>query len=195
MLHQDLRNAPPHQPPFAWSALPPAEALLDLLADARRALHEDPGSTGVYLDRIAALFEQPERDDDIERLLLPRLPAGANTRMIKGGLAGWQLRRVLDHIDQTLDGTVLIETLAGIARLSAGHFCRAFKASIGETPHNFLVRQRIRRAQALMLRTDDALSQIACACGLTDQAHLTRLFRKLVGDTPLAWRRTWRQPR
>jgi len=36
------------------------------------------------------------------------------------------------------------------------------------------------------------LSQIACACGLTDQAHLTRLFRRILNETPLAWRRNWR---
>jgi AraC-like DNA-binding protein len=43
-----------------------------------------------------------------------------------------------------------------------------------------------------MLRTDDALSEIACICGLTDQAHLTRLFRRVVGNTPRAWRNRWR---
>jgi AraC-like DNA-binding protein len=110
---------------------------------------------------------------------------------VKGGLAPWQLRRVMAYIQDHLSGPIFVEALAGLTRLSGGHFCRAFKASVGETPHNFLVRQRIRHAQALMLGTHDTLSDIACACGLTDQAHLTRLFRKFVGETPLAWRRAW----
>ncbi|WP_457354340.1 helix-turn-helix domain-containing protein [Sphingomonas sp. UYP23] len=52
----------------------------------------------------------------------------------------------------------------------------------------------MRHAQMLMLHTDDTLSHIACACGLTDQAHLTRLFRRMVGETPLVWRRAWGEP-
>jgi len=59
-------------------------------------------------------------------------------------------------------------------------------------PHAYVIRQRIRRAQRLMLQTDDALSQIACLCGLTDQAHLTRLFRRMVGTTPKVWRNRWK---
>jgi AraC-like DNA-binding protein len=55
---------------------------------------------------------------------------------------------------------------------------------MGETPHGYIMRQRIRRAQILMLESRDLLSQIACACGLTDQAHLTRLFRRALGTTP-----------
>ncbi|PMX44440.1 helix-turn-helix transcriptional regulator, partial [Pseudomonas sp. MPR-R2A6] len=85
----------------------------------------------------------------------------------------------------------VLDGLAGVVRLSTGHFCRAFKVTVGETPHAFLIRRRIRRAQTLMLTTKDSLSHIACTCGLTDQAHLTRLFRRMVGDTPLSWRRTW----
>lgn len=86
---------------------------------------------------------------------------------------------------------LVIEELALVASLSPGHFCRAFKVSVGETPHAYVIRQRIRRAQRLMLETGNSLSDIAGACGLTDQAHLTRLFKRLVGTTPLLWRRTW----
>lgn len=162
--------------------------LAALLAGAMRSLDEDLPLARRYLERLSTLLVPGEAD-------LPLLP-GATPRaegMAKGGLAGWQLRRVVAHVDAHLHGPIFTSTLAEVAQLSTGHFCRAFKVSTGETPHGFVVRQRIRQAQLLMRDTQDTLSQIAYACGLSDQAHLTRLFRRLVGTTPLAWRRTWQQ--
>jgi AraC family transcriptional regulator len=193
MLHQNIMPKV-EAGLLAEAALRAPGELFGLLDHARRSLEEDPRTARVCLDRIAALFADPETEHGAGGALLPQMPAGANGRPVKGGLASWQLKRVVDHVEAVLDGSIPIETLAALTRLSAGHFCRAFKATVGETPHAFVIRQRIRRAQTLMLHSDDTLSRIAYACGLTDQAHLTRLFRKMVGDTPLAWRRTWRRP-
>lgn len=165
--------------------------LAALLAGAMRSLDEDPPLARRYLERLSTLLV-PEEAAEAGR----SLPSYAGPRVdgvAKGGLAGWQLRRVVAHVEAHLHGPIFTSTLAEVAQLSTGHFCRAFKVSTGETPHGFVVRQRIRRAQLLMRDTQDTLSQIACACGLSDQAHLTRLFRRLVGTTPLAWRRTWQQ--
>jgi AraC-like DNA-binding protein len=51
------------------------------------------------------------------------------------------------------------------------------------------MRLRVEKAQSLMLMTDERLSHIAIASGLADQAHLTKLFRRFVGETPNSWRR------
>lgn len=185
-------------------ALPPY--LLELLGQARRAVDVDPGLARRCLDEMSALVGHDT--GGIDAALAPAtmqkpaeglgtsngsLDGSVRSRMAKGGLASWQLARVRRHVEDKLDRTILIEDLAIIARLSPGHFCRAFKVSTGETPHGYIVRQRIRRAQTLMMTTDDTLSQIACACGLTDQAHLTRLFRRMLNETPLVWRRNWRR--
>lgn len=172
----------------AWLKTPPY--LLELLGRAQRSVEADPGLARQCLDEISDLLTG-RGNDAIDRALIPSAVDPACSGVAKGGLAAWQIRRVRGHIEEHLDETILIEDLAGVARLSSGHFCRAFKVSTGETPHAYVVRQRIRLAQRLMLSTKDSLSQIACACGLTDQAHLTRLFRRLVNDTPLAWRRAW----
>jgi AraC family transcriptional regulator len=74
-------------------------------------------------------------------------------------------------------------------RLSVSHFCRGFKESFGASPHEYLMRLRVEKAQSLMLTTDERLSHIAAASGFTDQAHLTKLFRRFVGETPNSWRR------
>ncbi|WP_206240402.1 helix-turn-helix domain-containing protein [Novosphingobium terrae] len=165
--------------------------LLDLLGQARRAVEVDPGLAKQCLEKMTAMLtgEAAPSNDSALVSVSAREPGG---KLAKGGLASWQLARIRSHIDEKLDTTILIEDLSTIAKLSPGHFCRAFKVSTGETPHGYIVRQRIRRAQSLMLNTDDTLSQIACACGLTDQAHLTRLFRRMLDETPLVWRRNWR---
>lgn len=107
----------------------------------------------------------------------------------KGGLAPWQVRKVVAHVEDHLDDAVGVPELAVIARLSVSQFSRAFKHSFGLSPHAYVMGRRINRAQALMLRAREPLSQIAIAVGLADQAHLSKLFRRLTGETPNAWRR------
>jgi AraC family transcriptional regulator len=79
--------------------------------------------------------------------------------------------------------------LAAIARLSTSQFFRAFRKSFDETPHAYITRQRVRRAQVIMRSSQEPLSQIALDCGMTDQSHFTRVFRKVVGINPGMWRR------
>lgn len=167
-------------------------ALAALLAGAMRSLDEDPPTARSYLEQLSHLLVRGAARDIDALVPAGRIPQPDG--LAKGGLAGWQLRRVSAHVEAHLQGPIFTSTLAEVAQLSTGHFCRAFKVSTGETPHGYVVRQRIRRAQLMMRDTQDTLSEIACACGLSDQAHLTRLFRRLVGTTPLAWRRVWQQP-
>jgi AraC family transcriptional regulator len=110
------------------------------------------------------------------------------------GLAPWQIRRVLAHVEMKLDTPLRNDDLAAIAHLSSFHFSRVFRKSVGVTPHEYIMRRRIERAQGLMLSTDASLSQIAADCGLADHAHLTRVFRKAVGESPSAWRRARATP-
>jgi transcriptional regulator GlxA family with amidase domain len=108
---------------------------------------------------------------------------------VRGGLAPWQVRKVIHYVETHLDSPIRNEDLAAIVRLNSSHFGRAFRNSLGEPPHEYVIRRRVERAQGLMLSTDASLSEIALDCGLADQSHLTRLFRRIVGETPRAWRR------
>jgi transcriptional regulator GlxA family with amidase domain len=107
-----------------------------------------------------------------------------------GGLAPWQARTVTRHIRDNVDMNIPLETLAGLANLSCSQFRRAFKTSFGDAPHAYIMRQRILRAQELMLSTRRPLSELALSCGFADQSHFTRLFVRLVGETPNNWRRS-----
>ncbi|ASG22531.1 helix-turn-helix domain-containing protein [Nitrospirillum viridazoti] len=120
------------------------------------------------------------------------LPSPATTEAIRGGLAPWQIRRVISHIDANLAGTIRMDDCATVTRLSTRYFSRAFKSSFGVPPHTYVVQRRIQQAQHLMLTTQEPLCQIALACGLCDQAHFSKLFRRVVGLSPSTWRRQWR---
>jgi AraC family transcriptional regulator len=110
-------------------------------------------------------------------------------RMYRGGLAPWQVRSVTTYIDANLSASLSCEALARMARLSVSYFARAFKCTFGCSPHVFLMRRRMERAQGLMLKTNAPLAQIALDCGFADQAHLSRLFLQFTGERPASWRR------
>jgi transcriptional regulator GlxA family with amidase domain len=107
----------------------------------------------------------------------------------RGGLAGWQIRRLESYVEENLANPIRIADMALLAQLSPHHFCRAFRASLSETPHAYVVRMRVQRASALLRTTDLSLCQIAAECGFSDQAHFNKLFRKFLGQSPGAWRR------
>ena len=110
-------------------------------------------------------------------------------QVIRGGLAPWQARVLKTHIETHLDVSLRTKELAKLVQLSSFHFCRVFRVSFGNSPHGYVTRRRIERAQGLILTTKLPLGQIAVDCGFADQAHFTKLFRRLTGESPGEWRR------
>ena len=149
---------------------------VQLLEDVRVPLDCDTGAADDVATRLLDVLrvrELEERSTSHASIKLPR----------------WKMRRLKQYIEDHLEEPILISDLARCAFLSTSYFCRVFKADTGESPHAFVMRVKIDRAQTLMLRTTLAMSQIALACGLADQSHLCRCFRQLTGTTPAAWRR------
>ena len=122
---------------------------------------------------------------DIDGLPIRAAPAGRAGH----GLAPWQVRKVREFIDASLDSKIRLQDCASQTGLSANHFSRAFKAAFGTTVVDYIHRRRVERAQQLMLTSEQPLSQIALSCGFADQAHYCRVFRAVVGLSPNAWRR------
>jgi transcriptional regulator GlxA family with amidase domain len=145
-----------------------------MLDDVRRRIGRDPEGALAAALRLVALLTSP---------------GGGEPVPVRGGLAPWQRRKIDRHIQQRLERPLRVKDLAEQASLSVSHFCRAFRESFGASPHLYITRLRVERAQRLMLTTQDPLSQIALACGMADQAHLSKLFRRAVGEPPNTWRR------
>ncbi len=103
---------------------------------------------------------------------------------VHGGLSSLAKRRVLELIDAGLDARLTIESLAQEVGLSAAHFARAFKQTLGRAPHQYLLGRRLERARQLIETTDASLSDIAQRTGFADQPHFTRLFKRAFGTTP-----------
>jgi AraC family transcriptional regulator len=110
-------------------------------------------------------------------------------KQLKGGLAPWQRRRVVELLQQHVDGEIKLATLAEECRLSVSHFTRSFRTTFGTSAHRYLILHRVEIAKVLLSETNNSLVEIAAQTGFSDQAALTRTFAALVGATPAKWRR------
>lgn len=93
---------------------------------------------------------------------------------------------------QKARGNVSIPEIARECNMSASYFLRAFKASTGHTPHQWLLVQRVESARHYLRHTELSLAEIALACDFCDQSHFSRVFTQVAGTTPGAWRRSQR---
>lgn len=166
------------------TAVPTAEVVavvMRLLETARRtALHDGPKAAR-WIDAAASLLRSGY-GVGTERLMAPT----------PGQLARWQIDRALEYFEANLSDVVRISEAAATVGLSTGYFTKLFHRAIGESPHRFLQRRRIERAQELMICSEKSLAEIAAECGLADQPHFCRVFRHFVGTTPGAWRSSQR---
>jgi AraC family transcriptional regulator len=104
------------------------------------------------------------------------------------GLTHQQMRRVMDFVQDHLGQDLSLEALAQQADFSSYHFARLFRQTTGESPHQFVLRQRIERALRLLKERDVPLARVAVESGFANQSHLTQVFKRHLGLTPRAYR-------
>lgn len=124
--------------------------------------------------------------------LLGELPRDITPQLRQGGLPPRALRRVCEYIESHLGEKITLERLSAEARLSVYHFARSFKASLGISPHQYVLQQRIKKAQDLLIQSDLPISSMAAAVGFADQSHFARHFNRLIGIAPSAFRKAHR---
>lgn len=115
---------------------------------------------------------------------------GPSTSPMRGGLPPGVLRRLREHVEANLDGSIELADLAAVANLSRSHFAKAFKQSVGCTPLRYVMSRRLERARRCLGETALPVAEIALAAGFADQSHLSRCFRAYFGISPLAYRRS-----
>ena len=109
---------------------------------------------------------------------------------IRGGLSGWQQRKLAQYIEEHLAEDVTLASLAELARLSPYHFSRAFKQSFGMPPHRYLTSRRVERAKTLLTERKLSVTEIGLDVGFSETSAFTAVFRKLTGRTPTEYRRS-----
>ena len=121
------------------------------------------------------------------------------------GLPQLQLKRVIDYMKASLTQNISILDLATLTNMSESHSSRSFKQSVGISPYQYLMQQRVERAKQLLEKrslalaqplpqqkppgTGIAISTIALDCGFANQTHLTKVFRQITGMTPKAYQK------
>jgi AraC family transcriptional regulator len=108
---------------------------------------------------------------------------------VRGGLTVLQLRRIKEFVDVHISKGIGISELASLVGLSQFHFIRAFKHSVGLSPYQYVLSERISVAKELLSKRDLSIAEVALAVGFSDPSQLNRVFRKLIGVTPTVYRR------
>jgi AraC family transcriptional regulator len=115
--------------------------------------------------------------------------AGKYSRVSLGKLPARGVALVIDYVEANLDRDLRLNALAKVSAMSTYHFARRFKATVGISPHVYVVVRRVRRAQHMVRHTRSPLAEIAARCGFSSQAHFTTAFQRILGVSPGEYRR------
>ncbi len=103
---------------------------------------------------------------------------------LKGQLSQYKLQQLIDYINAYLDRDLSLRELSSLVQMSPHYFSKLFKQTTGITPHQYVINCRIEKAKYLIRQGKLSLAEIATQVGFTDQSHLHRHFKRLVGITP-----------
>lgn len=166
----------------AWTvgSLPPLPELM-VLGELAQAAAD--GRSDVGVDEAGLVFAA--RVVEVAGGSSPRRPpASARDRRRAVESAVW----IDEHAHEPLD----LERIAAEASASPFHFLRSFSSTLGVSPHQYLVRTRLRRAARLLADTDMAITDVALEVGFADLSNFVRTFGRAAGRSPARFRRAWR---
>ncbi len=158
-------------------------------------------SDPVLANLVKTLIPALERPDRVSRLFVDQLASAIGTHIVQqygGKPVASKNGRKLSRSHEALAKNILLNNLKGdisildvakACNLSRGYFIHAFRETTGMTPYRWLQNERISRACELLRTSKLSLSEVATACGFTDQSHFTRAFASALGTSPGAWRR------
>src|SRR3989449_6428230 len=132
--------------------------------------------------------------DSVEQAMAVALVNGHAVRhrpvqIYRGGLGSARFRRIKELVHAKMEDDLSLDEMAQSAGLSTAHFARMFRKSTGETPHQFVLRQRLERAKAMLRAPDARVLDVAVACGFKTQQHFAQVFRDVCGISPTGYRR------
>ena len=159
------------------------DPLLEQLALAIvTALRDGTAEDGLYIDTLA-------------QMMAVHLARGHSTRSRAirpartESLSSWRIRRLMEYIEEHLDGDLSLEAMAGQVDISPLYLARAFKSAVGQPPHRYVLTRRIERAKELLRNSQMPIVEVALISGFSSQSHLSHWFLRCVGVSPAAYRR------
>jgi AraC family transcriptional regulator len=131
--------------------------------------------------------------DSVEQAMAVTLVNGHAVRhrpvqIYRGGLGSARLRRIKELVRAKMEDDLSLDEMAQSVGLSTAHFARMFRKSTGETPHQFVLRQRIERAKAMLRAPNARVLDVAVACGFKTQQHFAQVFCDVCGVSPTRYR-------
>jgi len=131
--------------------------------------------------------------DSVEQAMAVTLVNGHAVRhrpvqFSRGGLGSARLRRIKELVHAKMEDDLSLDEMAQAVGLSTAHFARMFRKSTGETPHQFVLRQKLERAKGMLRAPDARVLDVAIACGFKTQQHFAQVFRDVWGVSPTEYR-------
>lgn len=177
------------KPPIGFfNRLHPKDSVVKL---AMRRLQDTVPSDSLLTEEILyelALHLLHLHQHDLSRMhKLPPVKATTREEIFR------RLSGTVDYMYTFYHQTLSLDELAGVALLSKFHFLRLFRAAFWQTPHQFMTRIRLEKAQLLLQYSDQSLQGIADQVGLGNASSLSRLFRQRIGVYPTVYRAEMRK--
>jgi AraC family transcriptional regulator len=131
--------------------------------------------------------------DSVEQAMAVTLVNGHAVRhrpvqLYRGGLGSARLRRIKELVHSKIEDDLSLDEMAQSVGLSTAHFARMFRKSTGQTPHQFVLGQRLERAKAMLRAPHARVLDVAVACGFKTQQHFAQVFRGVWGVSPTEYR-------
>jgi AraC family transcriptional activator FtrA len=144
----------------------------------------------IHLDHGATIANTVAR-----RLVMPPHRPGGQAQFVATPMqvtGDHMLVRLLTWVQQRLDQPLTVTEMARRANMSTRTLRRQFRSVTGQAPIQWLLIQRVRRAQELLEATDESIEAVALATGMGTATTLRRQFKRIVGVPPDSYRRSFR---
>lgn len=159
------------------------DPLLEQLAIALvDALRSGTISDGLYIDAIAQMMAV-----QLARAHSSRSRPGVVLRAQT--VSRQRIQRLIEFIEANLDDDLSLEAMAAVVEISPLYLARAFKAAVGQSPHQYVLARRIERAKELLRTTEMSIVDVALSAGFSSQSHLSHWMLRQTGISPAAYRR------
>jgi AraC family transcriptional regulator len=122
--------------------------------------------------------------DTLARRTEAQLHTSVRERYAREHLPAHTIRRLRDFVESCIASDLDVTMMANVAALSPAHFARAFAATVGVTPFEYVITRRLARAHELLERTDRSALDIALAVGFKTPSHFASRFRREFGFSP-----------